>query len=356
MRRDAVAEAREAGAAADDRAADAVVVDAHEERAVLAECAHGDLRRRGVLDGVRERLARDEVGGRLDARGDPLARRVDVDRDRRRAREVAQRGGEAVVEPRRAHAGRDLAEVADRGADLVDDLVERGGEHLRLARKRHLQAPEPDAERDEPLLRAVVEVALEPPPLLVARLDDPRPRRGHLGELDPHFDPQPRHLDRERRGREDAVEQVAPLEQRRVVEQQRRAGVVAPDLAPARARPRWLAGLPVASAYASVSGSQKKLGERVAERVGEHGADLLRRAPPVADVVLEGPDELHALVARAAEAAVDDVLDARPQRPERNRDGERRDGDDPRRVTADDTPRPTVIAAYDEQQQGRQRA
>ena len=40
--------------------------------------------------------------------------------------------------------------------------------------------PEPDRERDEPLLRAVVEVALEPPPLGVAGGDDARPRRREL--------------------------------------------------------------------------------------------------------------------------------------------------------------------------------
>ncbi len=222
VRRDPVAESGEPRAAADDRAADAVVGDAHVERPVLAERPHGDLRRRGVLDRVRDRLAGDEVGGRLDARGDALARRVDLDRDRRRPREVAQRGREPVVEPRRAHAGRDLAQVADRRADLVHDLVERRREHLRLARQRQLQATELDAERDEPLLGAVVEVALEPAPLLVAGLDDPRPRRLDLGELDAHLDAQARHLDRERRRREDAVEQVAALEQRRVVEEQRR--------------------------------------------------------------------------------------------------------------------------------------
>ena len=37
------------------------------------------------------------------------------------------------------------------------------------------QQPERERQRDEPLLGAVVEVALEPAPFLVGRLDDPRP-------------------------------------------------------------------------------------------------------------------------------------------------------------------------------------
>ena len=39
---------------------------------------------------------------------------------------------------------------------------------------------EPERDRDEALLRAVVEVALEPPPLGVADLDEPRARGGEL--------------------------------------------------------------------------------------------------------------------------------------------------------------------------------
>ena len=43
-----------------------------------------------------------------------------------------------------------------------------------------LREPEHERERDEPLLGAVVEVALEPPPLDVARLDDARARAPQL--------------------------------------------------------------------------------------------------------------------------------------------------------------------------------
>ena len=104
-----------------------------------------------------------------------------------------------------------------------------------------------------------MEVALEAAALLVARLDDPRRGSLNFGELDTDLDPQARHLDRERRRGEDAVEQVAPLEQRRVVEQHRRAHVVTLDLS-LRARSSRGSSCrrsPVVSAYASVSGSQK---------------------------------------------------------------------------------------------------
>ena len=280
-----------------------------------------------MLDRVRERLARDEVGGRLDARGDALRRRLDVDRHGRRAREIAQRGGEPVVEARGAHAGCDLAQVADRRSDLVHDLVERGREDLRLARQRALQAPDLDAERDEPLLRAVVEVALEPPALLVARLDDPRPRRLDLGELEAHLDAQPCDLDRERGRGEDVVA----------------AGRAA------RAAPGSCSSTAVRAPSRSISEcarpSSRQLGHELAGRVGvrlglrqpeehlasgspkrlrQHRADLLRRAPALAHLLLEGPHAADALVSRPAEAPVDEILDARPQRPERERDGERR--------------------------------
>ena len=55
-----------------------------------------------------------------------LAARFDVDGDRRGPREVAQGGGEPLVEPSRSNAGCDLTEVGDGRAHLGDDLVERG--------------------------------------------------------------------------------------------------------------------------------------------------------------------------------------------------------------------------------------
>ena len=92
---------------------------------------------------------------------------------------------------------------------------------------------------------------------------------------------------------------------------------------------------PRASAYASVSGQpEEQLCEGVADRLGHDGADLLGRAQPVSHLVLECAHEANAGVPRAPVAPIDEVLDPRAQRPERHRDGERREGHDPRRAAA----------------------
>jgi hypothetical protein len=72
-------------------------------------------------------------------------------------------------------------------------------------------------DRDQPLLRAVVDVPLEPTPLLVAGGDDPRPRLLDLGQPAPHLHPQAADLDRKAGGLDHAVEQVGSLGERRVV-------------------------------------------------------------------------------------------------------------------------------------------
>ena len=229
MRGDAVVEAGEAGTAACDGAADAVVGDAHVEGAVLAHRAQRDLRCRGMLDGVGEGFAGDEVRGCLHAWGDASDRRLDLDGYRRHPRQVLERGCESVVEPCGAHAGGDLAQVRDRGAHLADDLIQCGAEDARLARQRALQAAYPHAEGDEPLLGAVVDVAFEAPALLVACFHDSRSRGVHLGELKPDFDAEACDLDREGRGGEDAVEQVAPLEESRIMQEHAGRHAIAPN-------------------------------------------------------------------------------------------------------------------------------
>ena len=84
----------------------------------------------------------------------------------------------------------------------------------------------------------------------------------------------------------------------------------------------------------AVGQPQQQLERRVAERVGKHGAGLLGRRAPGAQVDEMALDEPQALVARAVEAAVDDALHTRAQRPERERDGERRGGGRQRRAGA----------------------
>ena len=81
---------------------------------------------------------------------------------------------------------------------------------------------------------------------------------------------------------------------------------------------------PARSAYAPVSGRRNSTSARgIAERERQRGADVLGLGAAVADVVEEGAQHAHALVAGAREPAVDGVLQAAAQRPERERGGER---------------------------------
>ena len=126
MRGDAVSEACKTRSAADDRTADTVVRNRDVQRAVVLNRSNRHPRWRTVLDGVRERLAGHEVGGCLDARRRALAARLRRRRGSARSGEVAQGGGEPLVEPRRPNACCDLAEVGDGRPHLGDDLVEGG--------------------------------------------------------------------------------------------------------------------------------------------------------------------------------------------------------------------------------------
>ena len=96
-RRDPVGEAAQAGAARRVGAADAVVADLDRRPAPFV-ALDPDLGARGlgVAGDVGERLGDDEVGGRLDRRGQPLAGAL------RRARPAPARGRRAHRAPRRA--------------------------------------------------------------------------------------------------------------------------------------------------------------------------------------------------------------------------------------------------------------
>ena len=154
--------------------------------------------------------------------------------------------------------------------------------------------PDLQTERHESLLRAVVQVALQPAALLVARLHDAHARGLDLLQLQAHLDPQARDLDRERGGGQDLAQRDAALQQGRVVQQHRRARALARDL---RARPAIvrqrrdeLAG----GGRVGLAGRQpeEQLGQRIAQRLGEHVADLLGGTQALAHLVLEGLDRV----------------------------------------------------------------
>ena len=69
-------------------------------------------------------------------------------------------------------AARELAQLLDRELRLLARLRDELRGAVGIAGDPRLGEPERDGHRDEPLLRAVVEVALDPPPLGVGGGDD----------------------------------------------------------------------------------------------------------------------------------------------------------------------------------------
>ena len=117
--------------------------------------------------------------------GQPLLDR-DVELHRRRAGATRARSARAprpeVAEDRR-DAARGRARAAPRGRCRARATRRRAAPRLASGRRVQPRPREPQLERDgdEPLLGAVVEVALEPAALLVAGLDEPRARRDEVG-------------------------------------------------------------------------------------------------------------------------------------------------------------------------------
>ena len=178
-RLDAVGEAAQARALDVVGAADAVVGDLDDQPPVVAPrprtlaldaCAY--------LATFVSASEHEVVGGELDG---PGSRPGDVDGQvhvhRRRARQRVERRPEPVVlEHGRMHAAGELAQLLERRARAPRArrpclLLRRPGRARRRSSSRSCER-----ERDEPLLRAVVEVALEPPALGVAGLDEPGAR------------------------------------------------------------------------------------------------------------------------------------------------------------------------------------
>ena len=143
-----------------------------------------------VLDDVGHRLARDVVGGGGDVVGHLLLVQLEHHRDRQRRGERPERGAEPGVEVELGAGPWAMrAQLGDRGAELGDGLVEQPVHVEAAVAEVALREPDRHAERDEPLLGAVVQVALQPSALPVARVQDPRAAVGHLaqrlGELQP---------------------------------------------------------------------------------------------------------------------------------------------------------------------------
>ena len=124
-------------------------------------------RRCGVLGGVRQSLGDHEVRRGLDRHRRP---RVEVDRDldgdRASCRERRERRIEAAVgEDRRVDSAREVAQLRECLLRVLVRLLDERPCSLRVGVELGAGASEVDRERGQPLLRAVVEVALDAPPL-----------------------------------------------------------------------------------------------------------------------------------------------------------------------------------------------
>ena len=168
------------------RAADAVVGDLDTRRRRACATARTDaVVACGVLGDVGERLAGDEVDRELDrlaARRSGASHDTAVGTVERVASDVERRR-QAVVE----HAGWMPRASSRSSSSEFGELVARARPRaprpapgrVRMSDADH---PQLQRDRDEPLLRAVVQVALEPAALGVAGRDDALARRLQLGE------------------------------------------------------------------------------------------------------------------------------------------------------------------------------
>ena len=224
--------------------------------------------------------------------------------------------------------------------DRVGQLADRGVELRRRAagsRQLPLHVAEREPDRDEPLLRSVVEVSLEPAAFLVADRDDTSARLLHLGQPPAHLHAQPGDLDRQPRRLDHVLEQVRSLCERFVVDDGReleRSPLHRRDRAPVR---RQLlrdstCGIDV---EADVRQPEEQLEGRVGERLSDHLAGRLGCCAPGAQLREEALDRAQAFVAGAIEAAVDNDLKACAQWAEDQRDRERGGGRGERRARSD---------------------
>ena len=167
--------------------------------------------RLGVLGDVGQALGDEVVGGDLDLRRRALGE-VDVERDadRRAGGERLQRHRQAVVaQDRGVDAARDLAQLLQRGVELARGQVSAA--RPPCCRRARLPAirRRTTRERDEPLLRAVVEVALELAAGGVAGFDDPGARGAQVAQAGAQVGLQALVLERDPGGGGDGADQLA---------------------------------------------------------------------------------------------------------------------------------------------------
>jgi hypothetical protein len=238
----------------------------------------------GVLGHVRQAFGDQEVGRDLD-----LLRRARVERDREphRHRHAGDQPLQRHLQPApgddgRVDAARKLAQLLERARELTARLLQRAP-CVGIVAEPPLEHPEVERERDQPLLGAVVQVALEPAPLALGGLEDARARAAQLVELGVQLRVQARPLQREAGRRADGVEERGLVVQRGVV-QQRRDGrpCAVHDVRPALELGGQLDRLALEVGVRAVLG--EPVGDpqrRVAEGPRDRGAQGLRRRAAV---------------------------------------------------------------------------
>ena len=232
---------------------------------------------------------------------------------------------------------------ADLGHRALEGRLRGGGAGSALQQVLGVAQREPD--RDEALLGAVVQVALQATALLVGDRHDPGTRAPHLVELAAELDPQPGDLDGQGGDLHHVGRQRPPPTCRR--------RSVADDVSHHDAT---AAHRDASSSVGAISGSdgggravqvdldpavrklQADLEAVVVERIAQRVLDVLRFDPAPAQVFDEGQHLGPCLVASPVEAPVDDLLDAIPQRSEGHGDDQRGAGGRPCRATVDGDP------------------
>ena len=129
--------------------------------------------------------------------GEPPIRDVHRDGQQGALDEVAQGRREAVVEDAGPDPVGDLAKLLDGVGDLLDGGVQRVGHRSARLSQLVLEMAEIEADRDQPLLGSVVQVAFDPASLGLGRGHDAAPGVPDLGQLGAKLRAQPHHLDRQ---------------------------------------------------------------------------------------------------------------------------------------------------------------
>ena len=169
-------------------------------------------------------------------------------------------------------AARQLAQLGERGGELVGDRVDGLGGRL-VAVELGLQQPQVQRQRDELLLGAVVEVALDPPAGVVGGLDDAHARDPQLLHAGAQVGLQPLVVDRQRGAGGGGVDELGPGVELGVVDDRGDAAAVALDRGP-RAPGAGLGQLhPVPELVDEDAALGQPVGDReraVAEALGQH--------------------------------------------------------------------------------------